>query len=149
VTDHALTDADVQRYARAFHDAYERLAPSFGYQTRKASAVPWDDVPADNKALMLATVRAVLEVLVEDGKLLPRPKQIHEEWGVAVPWPGDNIAGLANRALDECRTEREAQQRSKECGSPVIRRHVQEFAEDCWYVGPWEPVPDPQPEQAS
>jgi hypothetical protein len=46
--------------ARAFHDAYESLASSFGYKTRDASAVPWDDVPENNKALMIATVRNVL-----------------------------------------------------------------------------------------
>lgn len=43
--------------ARAFHDTYERLAPGFGYRTRKASAVPWAEVPEDNKRLMCATVR--------------------------------------------------------------------------------------------
>lgn len=45
--------------ARLFHEHYERLAPEFGYRTRDASAVPWSDVPADNKGLMIATVRAV------------------------------------------------------------------------------------------
>lgn len=31
--------------ARLFHETYERLAPEFGYKTRKESAVPWKDVP--------------------------------------------------------------------------------------------------------
>jgi len=46
--------------ARAFHEAYEELAPQHGYQTRKASAKPWEDVPDKNKALMIATVLKLL-----------------------------------------------------------------------------------------
>lgn len=42
--------------ARRFHEAYERLAPGFGYKTREASAVPWDDVPENNRLLMIRTV---------------------------------------------------------------------------------------------
>lgn len=55
-----------ERIARAFHEAYERLAPSFGYETRKASAVPWEDVPEENRELMVATV----ETLLEDGEII-------------------------------------------------------------------------------
>ena len=51
------TPADV---ARLFHETYERLAPEFGYRTREASAVPWDEVPETNRALMIATVTEVL-----------------------------------------------------------------------------------------
>lgn len=40
--------------ARRFHETYERLAPSFGYRTREASAKPWDEVPEDNRNLMIA-----------------------------------------------------------------------------------------------
>jgi hypothetical protein len=47
--------------ARAFHEAYEELAPEFGYRTREASAVPWEKVPNGNKALMMATVARLLE----------------------------------------------------------------------------------------
>lgn len=42
--------------ARRFHEAYERLAPSFGYETRRESAVPWEDVPEANRLLMRAVV---------------------------------------------------------------------------------------------
>lgn len=49
--------------ARLFHETYERLAPEFGYKTREASAKPWDQVPEQNRALMVATVREVLAVL--------------------------------------------------------------------------------------
>jgi hypothetical protein len=49
-----------ERIASAFHAAYEALAPSAGYETRKESAVPWTEVPAANRALMIATVEALL-----------------------------------------------------------------------------------------
>jgi hypothetical protein len=49
--------------ARMFHEAYERLAPEYGYRTREASAKPWDEVPEQNRALMVATVTEVLAAL--------------------------------------------------------------------------------------
>ena len=49
--------------ARRFHETYERLAPDFGYETRRESAVPWDDVPANNKALMTAVCAELLTEL--------------------------------------------------------------------------------------
>jgi hypothetical protein len=47
--------------ASAFHEAYERLAPEFGYKTRDASAVPWKDVPPSNQRLMVAVVWDLLD----------------------------------------------------------------------------------------
>lgn len=47
--------------AAAFHAAYEDLAPEHGYETRKASAVAWDDVPENNRSLMIATVQRLLD----------------------------------------------------------------------------------------
>lgn len=49
-----------QTIARAFHESYERQAPAFGYKTREASAVPWADVPAQNKNLMMSVVNDLL-----------------------------------------------------------------------------------------
>jgi hypothetical protein len=46
--------------ARAFHETYEDLAPSFGYRTRSESAVPWEDLPTANKLLMVATITTLL-----------------------------------------------------------------------------------------
>ena len=43
--------------ARQFHEIYERLAPNFGYKTREASAVPWENVPDNNKRLMIAVCK--------------------------------------------------------------------------------------------
>ena len=56
--------------ARAFHKAYERLAPEFGYDTRTETAVPWDDVPEPNRKLMIAVVTE----LIRTGRLLITPR---------------------------------------------------------------------------
>lgn len=59
-------DELVEKAAREFHENYERLAPEFSYSTRKASAVPWADVPEPNKSLMLATVASVIDAILPD-----------------------------------------------------------------------------------
>lgn len=48
-----------EQLAKLFHETYERLAPTFGYETRKGSAVPWDQVPPRNKNLMIAVADLV------------------------------------------------------------------------------------------
>ena len=45
--------------ARRFHDAYEELAPTFGYSTRPESRMSWDRLSEPMRSLMIATVRAV------------------------------------------------------------------------------------------
>lgn len=47
--------------AKAFHEAYEGLAPNHGYETREASAKPWEEVPDQNKGLMVAVVEKLIE----------------------------------------------------------------------------------------
>ena len=52
---------DAERLARFFHETYERLAPDFGYRTREASAKPWDQVPEENRELMICTCAEVID----------------------------------------------------------------------------------------
>jgi hypothetical protein len=54
-------ESAAEQLARRFHVTYERLAPSYGYKTREASAVPWSDVPDANKRLMIAVCTELLE----------------------------------------------------------------------------------------
>ena len=61
--------------ARAFHDHYERLAPSFGYQTREESAKPWEDVPEQNKRLMIGVVYNLLS----EGVIVPGSEVTHHD----------------------------------------------------------------------
>ena len=56
-----LTTAE--QMAKFFHETYERLAPSFGYETRKASAVPWEEVPEKKRQLMVEVCAVCREVL--------------------------------------------------------------------------------------
>lgn len=49
-----------EQLAQMFHEAYERLAPEHGYDTREASAVPWEAVPEANKNLMIAVCGEIL-----------------------------------------------------------------------------------------
>lgn len=53
-----------EELAKKFHEAYERLAPGFGYETRKESAKPWADVPENNRKLMTAVCAEVLSALL-------------------------------------------------------------------------------------
>ena len=46
--------------AQRFHETYERLAPQYGYETRKESSVEWKDVPTNNKNLMIAVCSEIL-----------------------------------------------------------------------------------------
>lgn len=61
--DQPMSDVEItasERLARRFHERYEALAPAHGYKTREESAVPWEDVPAANKALMTAVAGDIL-----------------------------------------------------------------------------------------
>jgi hypothetical protein len=53
-----------ERIARAFHEAYERLAPDHGYETRPESACAWEAVPERNRALMTAVAAELLTLNV-------------------------------------------------------------------------------------
>jgi len=49
--------------ARFFHKRYEERAPEFGYKTRPETAVPWEDLPAENRNLMIAVCEDILIIL--------------------------------------------------------------------------------------
>jgi hypothetical protein len=57
-----------EQLAQHFHEAYERLAPDFGYRTREESAKPWQEVPRANKQLMTAVARETLQLLGQAAK---------------------------------------------------------------------------------
>lgn len=55
-------DPEAERIAALFHRHYELQASAFGYETRPESAVPWSQVPATNRALMVSVVRTLLDL---------------------------------------------------------------------------------------
>lgn len=54
---------NAEQLAQKFHETYERLAPTHGYETRKDSAVPWENVPEKNKKLMTAVCEEILKLM--------------------------------------------------------------------------------------
>lgn len=63
--DEPLNPPTAAELARFFHETYEELAPSYGYETRKESAVSWENVPEKNKKLMTAVCRLVIQRFME------------------------------------------------------------------------------------
>ena len=61
-----MRNVTAEELASRFHEIYEHLAPHFGYRTREASAVPFDQIPANNRRLMIATCGAILKYLQEE-----------------------------------------------------------------------------------
>lgn len=59
---------NAETLAQLFHETYERRAPEFGYETRKATALPWEEIPEDNanKRLMIAVAGEVLAVVEKE-----------------------------------------------------------------------------------
>lgn len=47
--------------ARYFHETYESLAPEHGWETQPRSRKQWDEVPVENRSLMVAVAKEVLE----------------------------------------------------------------------------------------
>ena len=72
-----LTVGELQPEALAqrFHEAYERLAPHYHYETRRESAVPWSEVPEPNRSLMVAAAAEVIRTA------LSIPDPVTEEEG--------------------------------------------------------------------
>jgi len=57
-----------ERIAAEFHRVYEEWAPAHGYETRRESAVPWEEVPEANRRLMTATVASLCRMgVIEPG----------------------------------------------------------------------------------
>ena len=55
-----------EELAVLFHDTYERLAPSFGWITRKNTHCDFSALPDRNKALMLCVCQTILDALKAD-----------------------------------------------------------------------------------
>lgn len=66
-----LPDSETVALAKRFHSWYEVLAPKYDYKTRSESAVPWDELPKNNRTLMVAVCRQILdetEISISDSK---------------------------------------------------------------------------------
>lgn len=55
--------ASDEAVARLLHHTYERLAPAHNWETQERSRTPWEELPPENRSLMVATVREVRAAL--------------------------------------------------------------------------------------
>jgi len=87
-------------WAKLFHETYERLAPDFDYSTRVESAVPWADVPENNRNLMIATVREVRHIIESIGEQHPETttNSVTPQGAQATPKP--NSKSTPNNSKD-------------------------------------------------
>ena len=103
-TDYTPEDGDVaDAIAAEFHRQYEMRAYYHGYKTRPASAVPWPEVPEQNKALMREVVSVLLdEGIVAVGHCLeqPQPQTLYEEYGFEGVEPPPVDGGAQDAPLD-------------------------------------------------
>ena len=124
-----MSEEVAETLAQLFHETYERLAPSFGYKTREASAVPWEQVPEGNRQLIIAVCKEIL-----DGNLgsALAPKVLARGWAKPQEmWEPVFILG-------ECVNKfTRVYQNEPECGSPVliVAAPCPEFAD--WEVIQW------------
>ena len=56
-----------EQLAELFHETYERLAPAFGWKTKKGCHCKFSELPQRNRALMIATCQTVLNALQNSG----------------------------------------------------------------------------------
>ena len=102
--------AEAQMVAEKFHDTYERLAPSFGYETRPDTKR--FDPESPNGKLMIAVCEAVLSDLAQPGwKAIPFPKlrqRLHDaEADLAALRAQPDWKALAERLGEALRKQRE------------------------------------------
>lgn len=79
---------DPELLAQMFHEAYERLAPVNGYETRKESAKPWAEVPEKNRPLMIAVCQELLPKIAKllHGQPTPFGDTCKEHLDAAIGW---------------------------------------------------------------
>ena len=59
-TVNASYEAQVEWIARSFHDRYETLADKHGWKPQESTRVAWEDLPEQNRTLMIEVVRTLL-----------------------------------------------------------------------------------------
>lgn len=96
MTEETRTGLTAEVLAKMFHARYEELAPMFGYATRKESAVPWEQVPENNRRLMTAVCESMLATLAAAPALSPGAPPAIDEIGL-----GDVAWGIAKQAVVE------------------------------------------------
>jgi hypothetical protein len=50
-----------EKIAKRFHEVYEEIAPTMGWDTQERSKKSWEELPIENKWLMVKVVEQLLE----------------------------------------------------------------------------------------
>mgnify|MGYP000564758805 CR=1 FL=1 len=117
--------------ATAFHEAYERLAPRYGYETRPESRKPFSDLPNELKLLMVAVVREVRTLLAP---AVDERAASSEHTHTDACWEPDS-------GCDMGRSEEHARVASSEAAVALLRKAVSHIAalngtlQDCADLG--------------
>ena len=61
-----MNEAAYEAAAKAGHEAYELAAPTFGYETREATRVDWDDLSEPMRYLMVRAYRAGVDAFLAE-----------------------------------------------------------------------------------
>jgi hypothetical protein len=108
------------RLAQKFHEAYERLAPQFGYEAK-----PWLEIPHSQRMLMIAVCQELLEASTAEQSPAPESAVDRAQFRLGhSPYETDVVASLSRPS----RTELEMGNRPHESGknstdhSQVCRR---------------------------
>lgn len=57
-----------EELAKFFHDEYDKLAPRYGWRTQISTQVTFDQLPDNNRALMVAVCEQVVEEFRQERK---------------------------------------------------------------------------------
>jgi hypothetical protein len=95
--------------AKAFHEAYERLAPTFNYRTRSETAVAWEELPENSRQLVEAVCKEVvgpyLEQLKEDvGAMAAAEQRLQELQGLVLAFKRATM-GVNGEGVAACHEE--------------------------------------------
>jgi len=66
-----------EELARLYHRSYEDLAPEFNYKTKNESKKPWEEVPENNRQLMIAAARRVLRQMEAQRRVIDCASECH------------------------------------------------------------------------
>lgn len=117
---------NARQLAQRFHEIYERLAPSFGYETRKESAKPWTDVPERNRNLMIAVCQEILGTTSEGAPACDWPK-------MTIGQRFETLTARATRQISEAR-RKEIQRKGQAMLDELILRQGVDNTEELFYL---------------
>lgn len=70
---------DSELIAKRFHEVYEELAPTMGWETQERSRKTWEELPIENKWLMVKVVEQLMEEkIIYKGRNLRAKSEIPE-----------------------------------------------------------------------